>query len=264
MPAPASVYGHRGASIARPENTLAAFDLAFDQGAVGIELDVALSSDGIPVVMHDSHVDRTTDGVGAVDALTLQELRALDAGDGHPVPTLDEVLALAAARGAEVNIEIKAADAAAAVLEVVGGHEGLAWFISSFHWDTLRQVRALAPDARIYPLTLGDTGIEALRAMAIEQGYPRETMEAETGRFSHLAGTLADAIAVAAELGAEGLSVWERGLTAADITRMHEAGLRVWVWTINDPERAVEVLRDGADAVCTDDPAAIIAACAAL
>src|SRR5271169_2602058 len=100
--------GHRGASGEAPENTLAAFDLALRQGADGIEFDVRLSSDGVPVVIHDPRLERTTSGSGHVDDLPLSVLKRLDAGSwfnrrfpkraqnryaGLKVPTLAEVLA---------------------------------------------------------------------------------------------------------------------------------------------------------------------------
>lgn len=85
------IIGHRGASAEAPENTLAAFALAQVQGADGIEFDVQLSADGWPVVIHDGKLDRTTNGHGAVQDLTLAELQKLDAGQGQSIPTLDEV-----------------------------------------------------------------------------------------------------------------------------------------------------------------------------
>lgn len=252
------VYGHRGASSTLPENTLSAFERALDDGAEGIELDVALSADGIPVVMHDHSIDRTTDGTGNVDALTLEQLRAVDAGDGQRIPTLDEVLALAVRYGAEVNIEMKAADAAAPVLAVTRAHPGLAWFASSFHWEALRELRELDADARIYPLTLGVADLDRLRKDAVASGYPVESVEAEIARLA-LSGGLSEAILFATSVAAEGVSVWEAQLEATDIARIHDAGLLAWVWTINDPARAEQIIAAGADAVCTDDPGAIIA-----
>ena len=85
------IIGHRGASVEAPENTLAAFALAQAQGADGIEFDVQLSADGWPVVIHDSKLERTTNGQGQVQQLTLAQLQALDAGEGQSIPTLDEV-----------------------------------------------------------------------------------------------------------------------------------------------------------------------------
>lgn len=252
------ISGHRGASAELPENTLAAFRRALDHGADGIELDVALTSDGVPVVMHDETVDRTTDGTGAVSELTLDQLRTLDAGGGEPVPTLDEVLALAAGR-AEVNIELKDARSAGPVARIVARHPDLIWFASSGQWEALAELRELLPEARVYPLTLGVAGPEHLRAMALAAGYSEEQWAAESGRFSHLGRPLDEAMDYAARIGAAGVSTWAEGLGADDVRRIHEAGLQAWVWTVNDPDRAEELIRMGVDAICTDDPAALLA-----
>ncbi len=83
------IIGHRGASAYAPENTLAAFGLAVDLGADGIELDVQLTADGRLVIIHDLDVARTTDGQGKVSDLTAPELQAFDAGEGQTIPTLD-------------------------------------------------------------------------------------------------------------------------------------------------------------------------------
>ena len=102
------IIGHRGASAHAPENTLAAFRLAMEQGADGIELDVKRCASGEVVVMHDETVNRTTNGTGNVHELTLDQLRKLDAGEGECVPMLDEVLDLTASspRPFLVNIEV--------------------------------------------------------------------------------------------------------------------------------------------------------------
>ena len=107
-------FAHRGASSRAPENTLAAFEEAIGLGVDAIELDVHLSADGIPVVIHDEWVDRTTDGHGLVSALTFGALRGLDAGAwfdrrfrGERIPSLDEALDLTRER-CGLNIEIKA------------------------------------------------------------------------------------------------------------------------------------------------------------
>ncbi|WP_158609608.1 glycerophosphodiester phosphodiesterase [Cellulomonas triticagri] len=257
------VSGHRGASFELPENTLAAFRRALEHGADGIELDVALTSDGVAVVLHDESVDRTTDGTGSVADLTLAQVRALDAGGGERVPTLDEVLALAAGR-AEVNIEIKAADAAPAVAEVVARHPGLTWFASSGQWDALEELLALVPGARVYPLTLGVAGPEHLRAIGIAAGYTDEQIDVEIERFSHLGRPLHEALDFAARVGAAGVSTWAEGLGAQDVATIHAAGLAAWVWTINDADRAEELMRMGVDAICTDDPATLLARRAAV
>ena len=100
------IIAHRGASAYAPENTIAAFQLALDQGADGIELDVMLSKDNHLVVIHDGAVDRTTDGQGLVRDMTLEELKSLDAGQGQAVPTLEEVFEQFGGRFL-INIELK-------------------------------------------------------------------------------------------------------------------------------------------------------------
>ncbi len=107
------IIGHRGASGEAPENTLAAFRLALQQGADLIETDVHLTADGVPVVIHDHSVDRTTNGHGLVGELTLAQIKALDAGSwfgpqfaGERVLTLDELLEWAAGK-TPVSLEIK-------------------------------------------------------------------------------------------------------------------------------------------------------------
>jgi glycerophosphoryl diester phosphodiesterase len=107
------IIAHRGASGNAPENTIAAFSLAVDQGADVIDLDVHMTADGYPVVIHDATLDRTTDGTGLVRSRTLAELRRLDAGSwfhnrfaGERVPTLEEVVEWAKDRIA-LSIEVK-------------------------------------------------------------------------------------------------------------------------------------------------------------
>ena len=116
------ILAHRGASAYAPENTIAAFRLARELGADGIEFDVQLTKDQVPVIIHDDTVDRTTDGTGRVNALTISEIARLDAGSwktedyrGEPIPTLAQVLAVLSdwmnpvgrERPALVNIELK-------------------------------------------------------------------------------------------------------------------------------------------------------------
>ncbi len=120
------VIGHRGASAYYPENTMTSFKAAYEMGAEMIELDILLSKDGVPVVIHDETLDRTTNGTGKVADYTLTELRKLDAGlwfgrehAGEQIPTLEEVLQFAKDRIA-LNIEIKTE---AVTDELLGGIE---------------------------------------------------------------------------------------------------------------------------------------------
>ena len=109
-PGMVTVAAHRGDSYNYCENTLPSFRSAIAVGADMIETDVRLTKDGVPVLMHDEKVDRTTNGVGTVASFAFEELRKLNAGEGDvfsPVPTLEELLQLMADTGVTLNIEIK-------------------------------------------------------------------------------------------------------------------------------------------------------------
>ncbi len=106
-PAQLQVIAHRGGTIGTPENTLAAFENAIALGVDWLEMDVQRTRDGTLVVIHDTTVDRTTDGTGRVGDLTLAQLRALDAGGGERIPTFAEVISLAKAAGVKILPEAK-------------------------------------------------------------------------------------------------------------------------------------------------------------
>lgn len=236
-----NIYAHRGVCAHLPENTLLAFSRAVELGVAGIELDVHLSGDGVPVVIHDRTADRTTNGTGDVAEFTAAELGLLDAGAGQFVPTLEQVLRLAAGR-LRVNIELKDANTVTSVMELVSRIPELDWFVSSADWDALAAVLRKAPGAKIYPLCVGrpEKFLGLLPAGADS---------------SHFAGRGLDAaINFAVGHGAEGISVWEGGLDGDDIASIHGAGLQAWVWTVNDELRARELQALGVDGICTDDP----------
>lgn len=239
---PPIVEAHRGASAAFPENTLCAFRAALAAGAKWAELDIHECADGELVVMHDQKVDRTTNGKGAIADLSLAELRALDAGSwrgaefaGEPVPTLEEVLALFRPAGACLNVEVKrfARPAAAArlaeLLRAYAPAAGSAHVVSSFELEALLQVRA--QDAAIPLAFLSSTcgGV----ATALEHGFPWVHL--------HTGAVNPDTMAAA-----------------------HAAGLRVMTWTMDRPERFAHYARLGVDKVCTNRPAEMLAARAAL
>ena len=127
--------GHRGAAGHAPENTLASIRKAANLGARWVEFDVMLSHDGIPILMHDNTLNRTTNGKGPISAQSLNDLRTLDAGSwfdksfaDEPIPTLAETLLLAEALGLGCNVEIKPApetseETAKAVIEVVNSSQ---------------------------------------------------------------------------------------------------------------------------------------------
>lgn len=248
------VYAHRGASIELPENTLAAFARAIELGAEGIELDTHVAKDGTAVVIHDDTLERTTNGSGPVKERTAVELGALDAGEGEKVPTLAEVLALAAGR-VRVNVELKDPEAVDAVIETVAMFDDLDWFASGAHWDALTVLRERI-GAEVYPLSLG---VAENGARLIER-YRDQITDEMAANIRTYASDWTVALERAFAIGASGLSIYEAGLTAEIVATIHAAGMRAWVWTVNEPARALEVAAMGADAICTDAPAEVIAA----
>jgi glycerophosphoryl diester phosphodiesterase len=204
--------GHRGAMSLAPENTLAAFALAREVGADGVEFDVQLSADGEPVIIHDHTLERTTDGHGAVAAHTLGELRQMDAGRwfdaryaGERIPTLQEVIDLL---GGEMflNIEIKGGHGESAglpdrVVECVRRNriEGRV-LLSSFQLDALYRVREIAPELAIgvlYSHPLGEEKVAGLHAEAVHPEW--KMASAEVVRSAHAAGQQVNVWTVNAE-----------------------------------------------------------------
>ncbi len=150
---------HRGASAYAPENTLAAFNLAFEMGADGIELDVELTQDGVPVVFHFDP-DNQTHGLRSLKMMTLAQVQQIDAGAwfdakfrGERIPTLEQVLAAVSTRG-QINIEIKWSavqmgndNLERATADVIARAQANDIVISSFHPIALYRMRRLAPRA---------------------------------------------------------------------------------------------------------------------
>ncbi|MBF2709761.1 glycerophosphodiester phosphodiesterase [Flavobacterium soyangense] len=161
--------GHRGASGYEPENTLISFEKAIDLNADGIELDVHLSSDGELVVIHDETVDRTTDGKGAVNNLSLKELKAFRIDNFQEIPMLTEVFDLVHQR-CFINIELKGIGTAKPVNSLINHYildkkwEINDFLISSFDWNMLEEFHLLNPKIRIGVLT--DESIEEALAFA--------------------------------------------------------------------------------------------------
>lgn len=219
------VLGHRGASRAAPENTLAAFALAREQGADGVELDARRTADGVLVVHHDPSVE----GFGLLAQRSWTELHA-----ARPdVATLRD--ALDACRGLLVNVEIKCLpwepDADPPGREVV--HR------------VADEVRAEAPDAIVSSFDLG--AIDACRAYAPELTTGLLT----SGQELHVAG------ATAAERGHQWLNpdrVMALRASAGVVAELHDRGLRVSVWTVDDPDELRHLANIGVDAVITNVP----------
>lgn len=228
------VIAHRGASGQRPENTLAAFRLARELGADGIELDVRLSRDGVPVILHDPTLERTTSLHGRVGRYTAAELARADAGGGEPVPTLAE--ALEAAAPLPVLIELKESRAARPALEVVrrSGAVGRVAFASFL-------AGALAP-LRGSGVPLGASRpVIARAALAAALRWP-------AGRAS------CDFYAVPYQ--------WQDTLTVPTprfIARALRQGRPVHVWTVDDPALARRLWAAGVRGILTNRPDLMLA-----
>ncbi|WP_409415412.1 glycerophosphodiester phosphodiesterase [Flavobacterium sp. PS2] len=168
---------HRGARGYEPENTLKAFQKALDLHADGIELDVHLSADGHIIVIHDETIDRTTNGKGFVNNLSLQELKAFRTEKEQQIPTLPEVFDLVNQQ-CFINIELKGqgtANAVAALIELYVSEKNWNYnsiIVSSFEWDFLQEIVLLNPKIPVGVLTETDidsaiTFAEAIKAKAI-------------------------------------------------------------------------------------------------
>ncbi|WP_407319303.1 glycerophosphodiester phosphodiesterase family protein [Isoptericola halotolerans] len=234
-PAGPVVVAHRGYSAVAPQNTLAAFEAAWRAGAPALELDVRLSADGVPVVIHDPVVERVSDGEGAVDALDAATIRGLDAGSrfspvyaGQRIPTFaDAVDFLAARPGMDLLCEYKGV------------------------WTP----ETLAP-------TVAAIDRSGLAGRAIVQGFRRRTVSALRTAAPHLPrGLLCDAAPEDLLRAAEDLDVVTVNPSVAAVladpdlvARAHAAGVRVMPWTANETSEWEGLLAAGVDAIITDRP----------
>ncbi len=241
------VIAHRGLSSKAPENTLPAFRLALAARADLVELDYHLSRDGVAVVLHDATLDRTTDATNrwqgsgfAVAERGAEEIRNLDAGGwfgaaflGTQVPTLSEALAVIQPTGCTL-IERKSGDAGGLVrlLREAGFLGGVV--VQSFDWAFVKACHQEEPS-----LVLGALGPPSHR-----EG--RELALEERMLSPEYLGAIA-------ETGAR-LVVWNKQVTAASVAEAHRQGFRVWVYTIDDPQRGAELVALGVDGIITNDP----------
>jgi glycerophosphoryl diester phosphodiesterase len=244
------VIGHRGYSMVAPENTLAAFELAIAAGADLVELDYHHSKDGIPVVMHDYTLDRTTDATNRlkgsrirVDAQSAAEITKLDAGSWFNAryatekpPLLSEALDYIQKNGVTL-IERKAGDAKTCVEMLREKKLVNAVIVQAFDWEYLADFHALEPKQ-----VLG-----ALGPPATKDG--KRLTEDE----KKLSATWIDE---AQKSGARAV-VWNRNVEKSAIDYAHSKGLKVWVYTINESELAIRLLDAGVDGIISDNPALI-------
>ncbi|HVC94633.1 MAG TPA: glycerophosphodiester phosphodiesterase family protein [Pirellulales bacterium] len=232
------VLAHRGDSRAAPENTLPAFASAVRLDVDLVELDYVHSADGVPIVFHDDTLDRVTDARSVfgerdvpVASKNLAALRRLDAGNwfgatfaSTRIPTLEEALRLIGPATLTM-IERKAGDPATLVnllksLEMVDRV-----VVTAFDWQFLTECHKLEPR-----LVLGALGTKTLTATQLEQ-----------------------AISVGA-----GVIGWDDGfVTEEHVERVHGRGLRAWVWTVDDPHRAQQLIAYGVDGLISNLPAQV-------
>lgn len=226
LPAYPRIIAHRCGGALAAENTLAGLDAAARAGCRGVEFDVMLSADGVPVLMHDDAVDRTTNGHGEVARLTIAQLRGLRVG-GEPVPLLTEAIERCARLRLWANVELKVP---------AGGDAG-----------TLgRTVGRMLADVWPGPGVVSSFSPEALFAFKTQP-----SRHASALLFEALPG---DWRTLAAELDAAGIHLDAAAATAAQIGEISAAGFRVACYTVNDRTTAARLFASGADAVFTDRP----------
>ena len=227
------IIAHRGFAHRVPENTIASVRAALELPVDGVEVDVFLSADGVPVVMHDPTVDRTTDGQGPVCALTLAQLNELRVHLGwqgrscppEPIPTLREVLQ--ATRGRRLlYVEVKPKGIEREVLAEIRRQDALEWvWVWTFFRSVVRRFHELEPRIPAAWLCAGFAAVS-----------PEEFME----------------IAVAD--GATGVSVEIQDLSPEVTAAAHARGLAVYSYDKERPESWPRQLACGVDAIVTDDP----------
>lgn len=226
-----TIIGHRGAAGLAPENTLQSFAAALQWHCPVIELDLYATTDqaGLTdlLVIHDRQLSRTTNGRGLVSDFTTDHLRTLDAGNGQAIPLLAEVVELLLKHRSEtgetvaLNIELKGPLTAEPVASILEQWRMLPVLVSSFDHDELRRFRSLDNTTAVAPLY--DRYNEA---------WPQ----------------------TAAELAASAVNLSARIATRQRVSKMRQAGYRVFVYTVNDIGQA-ERLRDmGVSGVFTDRP----------
>lgn len=230
----AFVAGHRGGSSAAPENTLPAFQLAIDSDAEFVETDIQLTSDGVPVLMHDWTLDRTTNGSGPVWAMTAQQVAQLDAGSwfsaeyrGTTVPTLIEFLQLLKPSTKRAILELKgsftAEQAATVAAQVYASGLQRRVLFASFDLMTLKALQSVATEVPRLIIThdvVGDPAILAGACGAVAIVTSRDFLES----------------------------------SPQSVEAIHAAGLGVLIYTLNSERTWSEAISLGVDGIITDSP----------
>jgi glycerophosphoryl diester phosphodiesterase len=241
------VVAHRGASALEPENTLVAMESAARAGADVVELDVRVTSDDVPVILHDPDVAATTDGTGYVHGLTLDQVKRLDASGGRgprqEIPTLAEALDLLSDHDAAANLEVKNMPGEPAfdspregilrsALETLrdSRFDG-AVLISSFNWLTIERSKEVAPQIPTGFLTIAP--IDPWAALVYVRSRGHDFALPQTPAL---------------------IGAGESFVRAA-----HEAGVRVGTWVADDETLLEQLFGWGVDAVASNDPPLAVA-----
>ena len=219
------ITSHAACKGHAPENTLAGIRAALRHRADAIEIDIQLTRDAVPVLLHDRTVDRTTDGAGRIAELSLRQARALDAGRGERIPTLREVLDTVRGR-ALVVLEIKPSGIEKETLAAVRRAKALEWcVVHSFRPPVVETVRKLEPKMPASLLVGGE--------------YVRDWREI---------------FALALSINAQGLAVSHESVTPRLVRAAHLRELRFSTWTVDLQRDARRVYAAGVDAITTDFP----------
>jgi glycerophosphoryl diester phosphodiesterase len=218
------IMGHRGAAALEPENTLVSIDRAIEIGVDAVEIDVRLTKDKTPVVIHDPTLDRTTNGTGPVNGYELNEIKELDAGKGETIPTLQEVFDLIGSRVTLV-IELKEADTERPVVELIkkNGFEDKVYVISFWH-ELVKAVKNI--NGRI------KTGILLV-------GCPVDSC-------------------VATHASADALVMRYSFVNRKFVELAHKEGLRVFIWNIDDAHLLPPYAEMGVDGIGSNDPRVLV------
>ena len=238
--APPIIIGHRGASKYAPENTLTAFNLALQQGAEAFELDTMLTADGIPVVIHDRTVDRTTNGTGKVDQLMVEQLRKLDVGtrfspnySGEMIPLLEEIFTLFRNK-ALINVELKnyhsPKDSLPELVIELAKKRGVINQIifSSFLPSNLRRIKRYDPGARVALLCFG--GLIGF--------FQRSSL------FSSVSPNY--------------IHPYFKDVNKLFMDKQQNMNRKVNTWTVNNKDDMIYLLKLGVFGIITDDPKAAV------
>jgi len=220
------VIGHRGAMGYETENTIASIEKAIELGVSMIEIDVLRIKSGEIMVFHDKRVDRLSNGAGEIEDYYMSDVLALNLVGGHKIPTLQQVLKAVDGR-VKINIELKGKRTASKVDQIIRvyerreGYPQSNYVISSFDWEELDAFRALNQEVDVAVLTDADP---------------------------------LQAIPKAQELNAVAINPYYKNINAKIVKQIHEAGFKVYTYTVNEEADIASVKEMGVDGIFCDYP----------